>query len=80
MGDPAAAVDPGGSQQQHPLQSVQLAVTVLGLQSHDAPPPAGLPPPVPVAPAPPPVGPGLSSLPHPATPATTEDAPATTKT
>src|SRR5260221_9608268 len=40
MGFPADAVLPGGSQQQHPLQSVQAAVTALGMHMHAFPPPA----------------------------------------
>ena len=71
MGVPIAQVSPTGSQQQQPLQSVQVAIDVLGLQTdpHDEPPPLFEPPPG----LPPPL------LPQAASPAVV-DAPVTTRT
>jgi hypothetical protein len=66
IGEPADAVEPMGSQQQHPLQSVQVESVALGLQTSLHVPPLVW-------------GASLSSLPHAARP-TVEEAPVTTRT
>lgn len=89
---PECAVVPAGSQQQHPLQSIQVWPdgafgSAEQTESQEAPPPSVAEPPLPpvlaepLAPVAPPValGPGLSSSPQPVSPAV-EEAPATTRT